>query len=182
LAAAAAFVICMGAVWGAEKVIGNSLSCGIWANCPCGAVPGIHPAGYDGTGAGSSILGGGVNTGGVERPSLVDRVRQNRTRSKTGTRFEMANPSLGIRGAAHHQPLPTRALRREQEARNLSHRTRDKNPFHRTQDRNPPRRRLESGLLRPAPHRQPTSNFARTGSLSRSAVRVVGRSEVDLKG
>jgi len=78
LAAAVAFMICMGVVWGAEKVIGNSLSCGLWAKCPYGAVPGIHPAGYDGTGAGSSISGGGVNTGGVERPSLVDRVRQER--------------------------------------------------------------------------------------------------------
>jgi hypothetical protein len=78
LAAAVAFVICMGVVWGAEKVIGNSLSCGIWAKCPYGATPGIHPAGYGGTGAGSSISGGGMNTGGVERPSLVDRVRQDR--------------------------------------------------------------------------------------------------------
>jgi hypothetical protein len=76
LAAAVAFVICMGVVWGAEKVIGNSLSCGLWAKCPYGAVPGIHPAGYDGTGAGSSISGGGVNTARVERPSLVDRLRQ----------------------------------------------------------------------------------------------------------
>jgi hypothetical protein len=76
LAAAVAFVICMGAVWGAEKVIGNSLSCGLWAKCPYGAVPGIHPAGYGGTGAGSSISGGSMNTGGAERPSLVDRVRQ----------------------------------------------------------------------------------------------------------
>src|SRR5215213_10122565 len=78
LAAAVAFVICMGVVWGAEKVIGNSLSCGIWAKCPYGATPGIHPAGYGGTGAGSSISGGGMNAGGVERPSLVDRVSQNR--------------------------------------------------------------------------------------------------------
>ena len=78
LAAAAAFVICMGVVWGAEKVIGNSLSCGLWGKCPYGAVPGIHPAGYSGTGAGSSISGGGTNTGGVERPNLVDRVRQQR--------------------------------------------------------------------------------------------------------
>jgi hypothetical protein len=78
LAAAVAFVICMGVVWGAEKVIGNSLSCGLWAKCPYGAVPGIHPAGYGGTGAGSSISGGGMNTGGVKRPSLVDRVRQER--------------------------------------------------------------------------------------------------------
>ncbi len=76
VAAAVAFVICMGVVWGAEKVIGNSLSCGLWAQCPYGAVPGIHPAGYGGTGAGSSIAGGSMNTGGVERPSLVDRVRQ----------------------------------------------------------------------------------------------------------
>jgi hypothetical protein len=76
LAAAVAFVICMGVVWGAEKVIGNSLSCGLWAKCPYGATPGIHPAGYGGTGAGSSISGGGQNTGGVERPGIVDRVRQ----------------------------------------------------------------------------------------------------------
>jgi len=78
LAAAVAFVICMGVVWGAEKVIGNSLSCGLWSKCPYGAVPGIHPLGYGGTGAGSSIAGGGMNTGGIERPSLVDRVRENR--------------------------------------------------------------------------------------------------------
>jgi hypothetical protein len=76
IAALVAFVICMGVVWGTEKLIGNSLSCGIWAECPYGAVPGIHPAGYDGTGAGPSIGGGGVNTG-VAQPSLVDRVRQN---------------------------------------------------------------------------------------------------------
>ena len=82
LAAVVAFVICMGVVWGAEKVIGNSLSCGLWAKCPDGAVPGIHPAGYGGTGAGSSISGGGTNTGAVERqgqrPGLGDRVRQER--------------------------------------------------------------------------------------------------------
>jgi hypothetical protein len=84
LAAAVAFVICMGVVWGAEKVIGNSLSCGLWAQCPYGAVPGIHPAGYGGTGAGSSIAGGSMNTGGVERPSLVDRVRQRRNQFGDG--------------------------------------------------------------------------------------------------
>jgi hypothetical protein len=78
LAAAVAFVICMGVVWGAEKVIGNSLSCGLWGQCPYGAVPGIHPAGYGGTGAGPSISSGSMNTGGAERPSLVDRVRQQR--------------------------------------------------------------------------------------------------------
>src|SRR5215207_4496159 len=76
LAAVIAFVICMGVVWGTEQLIGNSLSCGLWSECPYGAVPGIHPLGYGGTGAGSSIAGGGMNTG-ADRPSLVDRVRQN---------------------------------------------------------------------------------------------------------
>ena len=76
IAALVAFVICMGVVWGAEKLIGNSLSCGIWAECPYGAVPGFHPAGYDGTGAGSTLSGGDVGTG-VEQPGIVDRVRQN---------------------------------------------------------------------------------------------------------
>jgi hypothetical protein len=76
IAAVVAFVICMGAVWGAEKLIGNSLSCGLWAECPYGAVPGIHPAGYDGTGAGPSIGGGNVDTG-VGGSGIVDRVRQN---------------------------------------------------------------------------------------------------------
>jgi hypothetical protein len=78
VAAAFAFVICMGVVWGTEKVIGNSLSCGLWSKCPYGAVPGVHPLGYGDTGAGSSVAGGGMNALGVERPSLVDRVRQNR--------------------------------------------------------------------------------------------------------
>jgi hypothetical protein len=54
----------MGAIWGVEKLIGNSLSCGIWAKCPVGAAPGFHFAGFDGTGAGSSISGGDVGTAG----------------------------------------------------------------------------------------------------------------------
>ena len=74
LAAAVAFVICMGLVWGAEKIIGNSLSCGVWAECPYGATPGVHPLGYGGTGSGSSLSGSGMNTGGA---GPLDRVRQN---------------------------------------------------------------------------------------------------------
>jgi hypothetical protein len=103
LAAAAAFVICMGVVWGAEKVIGNSLSCGLWAQCPYGAVPGIHPAGYGGTGAGSSISGGGMNTGGVERPSLVDRVRQE---SQERNPFGGGQPVFGNPGGAASSASP----------------------------------------------------------------------------
>jgi hypothetical protein len=75
LAAVVAFLLCMGLVWGTEKLIGNSLSCGLWSECPYGATPGIHPMGYGASGAGSSFSGGA--TPGTQAPSLVDRVRQN---------------------------------------------------------------------------------------------------------
>src|SRR3712207_5258713 len=58
VAAAVAFVIGMGAVYGVEKVIGNSLSCGIWAKCPEGATPGIHLGEDRDAGARSSLLFG----------------------------------------------------------------------------------------------------------------------------
>ncbi|MEJ7840739.1 MAG: hypothetical protein WKF95_03135 [Rubrobacter sp.] len=64
IAAGVAFVICMVAIWGAEKLIGNSLSCGLWSKCPYGAAPGIHVAGFDDSGAGSSLSGGSVDLGG----------------------------------------------------------------------------------------------------------------------
>ena len=63
IAAVVAFVIGMAIVYGAERLIGNSLSCGFWSNCPYGAEPGIHPFGYGGTGAGSSVGLGGSNAG-----------------------------------------------------------------------------------------------------------------------
>jgi hypothetical protein len=74
LAAVVAFMLCMVLVWGTEKIIGNSLSCGLWSECPYGTTPGIHPMGYGGTGAGSSLSGGAMNTGGA---GPLDRVRQN---------------------------------------------------------------------------------------------------------
>jgi hypothetical protein len=98
VAAAVAFLICMGLVWGAEKVIGNSLSCGLWAQCPYGAVPGIHPLGYGSEGAGSSLSGGAVNTG--NQPSLVDRVRQNHNP------FGGDRPALGNPGGAASSASP----------------------------------------------------------------------------
>ena len=64
LAAVVALVICLVAIWGVEKLIGNSLSCGIWSRCPYGAAPGIHVAGFDDSGAGSTLSGGGVDLGG----------------------------------------------------------------------------------------------------------------------
>jgi hypothetical protein len=62
IAAAIAFVIGMGAVYAVEKGIGNSLSCGLWSNCPEGAKPGIHLLGDRDAGAGSSISLGRANT------------------------------------------------------------------------------------------------------------------------
>ncbi len=62
IAAAVAFVIGMGAVYGVEKVIGNSLSCGIWAKCPEGAKPGMHFGEDRTTGARSSLLFGRAKT------------------------------------------------------------------------------------------------------------------------
>ncbi len=74
VAAGVAFVICMVAIWGVEKVIGNSLSCGIWRSCPLGAAPGVHVAGFDDSGARSTLSGGGVNLGGGG--GVIDSIRQ----------------------------------------------------------------------------------------------------------
>lgn len=62
IAAIAAFAIGMVAITGAEAMIGNNLSCGLWSNCAVGASPGVHPLGYGGQGAKSTISGGGTKT------------------------------------------------------------------------------------------------------------------------
>lgn len=74
VAAGVAFVICMVAIWGVEKLIGNSLSCGIWRSCPYGAAPGIHPAGFGDAGTDSTLFGGGVDLGGGG--GVIDSIRQ----------------------------------------------------------------------------------------------------------
>ena len=74
LAAAVALVICLVAIWGVEKLIGNSLSCGIWSKCPYGAAPGVHVVGFDDSGAGSTLSGGGVDLGGGG--GVIDSIRQ----------------------------------------------------------------------------------------------------------
>ena len=102
LAAVVAFVICLGLVWGTEKLIGNSLSCGLWAECPYGATPGVHPLGYGGTGAGSSLSGGA--TGRAEGPGLVDRVRQNGGNPFGGDQPVFGNPGGGAAPSASPDP------------------------------------------------------------------------------
>lgn len=103
LAAVVALLLCLALVWGTEKLIGNSLSCGLWAECPYGATPGVHPLGYGGTGAGSSVSGGAMNTG--SRPNLIDRARQN-----GGNPFGDGRPVFGGNpggGASSASPDPT---------------------------------------------------------------------------
>jgi len=60
IAAVVAFVIGLVAITGAEALIGNNLSCGLWSKCTVGASPGVHPLGYGGTGAKSTFSGGGA--------------------------------------------------------------------------------------------------------------------------
>ncbi len=62
ISATVAFMIGMGGVYGVEKVIGNSLSCGVWAKCPAGATSGIHLGGGDATGASPTINLGRTKT------------------------------------------------------------------------------------------------------------------------
>lgn len=89
IAAVVAFVIGMGAVWATEKVINNSLSCGLWANCPQGAKPGIHLS--ENNGAGTSISLGrakapAVSKVGAQNPALRNNngVQQNNSSYQQG--------------------------------------------------------------------------------------------------
>jgi hypothetical protein len=71
IAAAVAFLISMTAVWGVERVINNSFSCGFWGNCPPGAEPGVHLVDRDARGAGSTFSGGRART--QDAPGLEAR-------------------------------------------------------------------------------------------------------------
>jgi hypothetical protein len=102
VAAVVAFLLCMGLVWGTEKVIGNSLSCGLWAECPYGATPGVHPMGYGGTGAGSSLSGDSVNVGGGSGP--LDRIQQNGGNPFGGDQPVFRNPGGGAAPSAPPDP------------------------------------------------------------------------------
>lgn len=107
IAAAVAFVIGMGAVWGVERVINNSLSCGFWANCPEGATPGIH-INDEGRGANSTISLGHAKTkeeispgarGPVYRQNDVqpNGVQQNRSYEQGSPGYDQRAP-LGAGG------------------------------------------------------------------------------------
>ncbi|HEX2181191.1 MAG TPA: hypothetical protein VHH10_02825 [Rubrobacteraceae bacterium] len=109
VAAVVAFLIGMAAVWGVERVINNSLSCGLWANCPDGAEPGIRLI-DGGRGAGSTFSGGRAGSQDVVPGNEVQdpAVRLNGAQDN-GVRqdgfFRQGDPDLG-------QPAP-----RDQDAR-----------------------------------------------------------------
>jgi hypothetical protein len=113
LAAVVAFLLCMGLVWGTEKLIGNSLSCGLWAECPYGATPGVHPLGYGGTGAGSSFSGGSMSTSGAGGP--LDRIRQNSGNPFGGDQPVIGNPGGNPGGGAAPSASPEPAASPEPE-------------------------------------------------------------------
>ena len=98
VAAVVAFLIGMAAVWGVERVINNSLSCGLWANCPDGAEPGLRLV-DDGRGAGSTFSGGRVGSQDVVPGNEVQdpAVRLNGTQDN-GVRqdgfFRQGNPDF----------------------------------------------------------------------------------------
>ena len=106
IAAAVAFVIGMGAVYGVEKVIGNSLSCGIWAKCPEGATPGIKLGGGDGTGAKSSLSFGRAKAApGYEEQDPAYQQEPSYQRQNPGVQQD---PSYQQQGPDLQRPAPSR--------------------------------------------------------------------------
>ena len=79
IGAAVAFMIGIGAVYAAETIIGNSLSCGLWSNCPKGATPGTHLRGGDGIGANPTITLGRAKTNTTTTPQNVPQDRGQNT-------------------------------------------------------------------------------------------------------
>ena len=95
LAAVVAFLFCLVLVWGTEKAIGNSLSCGLWGECPYGATPGIHPMGYGGNGRGLLALGrrnGRDRKAKPRRPRAAEPVRWRPARRRKPWRRRVPRP------------------------------------------------------------------------------------------
>jgi hypothetical protein len=109
IAAAVAFVVGMAAVYGVERVIGNSLSCGIWAECPEGATPGVKLGGGDGTGASSSLSLGRARTNTAaptneaRDPALQQNPRQQNP-SQQGPSVQRVDPGREQRAPSDNEP------------------------------------------------------------------------------
>ena len=99
LGAAIAFIIGMGAVYAVERGIGNSLSCGIWGDCPEGASPGIHVGASRETGASPTVTLGHAQTTkaapGYERQTPAYQPQRQQA------------PSYQQRGSGYVRPSPS---------------------------------------------------------------------------
>jgi hypothetical protein len=98
IAATVAFVIGMGAVYGVEKVIGNSLSCGLWAKCPTEATPGIHLGGGDATGASPTINFGRAKTNAAPQNGTQSSPFQNTPAPQNRTQSPLQNTAAPQNG------------------------------------------------------------------------------------
>ncbi len=111
IAAAVAFVVGMAAVYGVERVMGNSLSCGIWAKCPEGATPGIKLGGGDGTGAQSSLSLGRTRTitaapsNEAQDPSFQQNPAQQNPAQQNPS-FQRVDPGRGQPAPSDNEPGP----------------------------------------------------------------------------
>ena len=106
IAAAVAFVVGMAAVYGVERVMGNSLSCGIWAKCPEGATPGIKLGGGDGAGARSSLSLGRVRTNTAAPGYEVRDPAFQQNRSQQNPSFQRVDPGRGQPAPSDNEPGP----------------------------------------------------------------------------
>ena len=106
LAAVVAFVLCLGLVWGAEKVIGNSLSCGLWSEVPLRRDPRHSPHGLRRHGRGLLALGRRDSAGREAKPRRPRAAEREPVRGRPGPSSE--TPAA----APHHRPPPNPPLRR----------------------------------------------------------------------
>jgi hypothetical protein len=106
IAAVVAFLIGMGGVYGVEKAIGNSLSCGVWAKCPTGATPGIHLGGGDATGASPTINFGRAKRNTPAPQNGTQNPLQNTPAPQNGTQnpFQQQTPNSLQRQGTTPQP------------------------------------------------------------------------------
>jgi hypothetical protein len=113
IAAAVAFVIGIGTVFAVERGIGNSLSCGIWGNCPEGATPGIKLGGGDGTGARSSLSLGRSKTNVAPGYEARDPAFQQKPSQEApayqqqGPNYQQQGPNYQQQGPNYQRPAPS---------------------------------------------------------------------------
>ena len=113
IAATVAFLIGMGGVYGVEKGIGNSLSCGLWAECPTGATPGIHLGGRGARGASPTIDFGGAKTNTAAPHNGTQSPLQNTAAPQKGTHNPLQQQTTTTPNSLCSSRAPPHSLKRE---------------------------------------------------------------------